>query len=115
MAYYKNLLFVRLTSNEAQSLGFLGLALLLKVMISLLSASSSPPNLVIVAVIVLRFTKPDYERRFMIPLNIGRFPLLLTISVALIVFFIVISFTDWIIWVSTAVVVFIGLMFYKKQ
>ncbi|RLE70897.1 MAG: hypothetical protein DRJ37_05880, partial [Thermoprotei archaeon] len=60
-----------------------------------------------VAVIVLRFTKPNYERHFTIPLNIGRFPLLPAISIALIVFFLAISFTDWIIWVSTAVVVFI--------
>ncbi|RLE65031.1 MAG: amino acid transporter [Thermoprotei archaeon] len=67
-----------------------------------------------VAVIVLRFTKPDYERRFTIPLNIGRFPVLPAISIVLIVFFLAISFTDWIIWISTAVVILIGLAFYKR-
>ncbi len=68
-----------------------------------------------IAVIILRFTKPDYKRYFTIPVNIGRFPLLPAISVALIVFFLAVSFTDWIIWVSTAIVVLIGLIFYRKS
>lgn len=68
-----------------------------------------------VAVIVLRYTQPEEERRFKIPLNIKRFPILPAFSILLILFFIFVSFLDWIIWVSTATVILIGFLLYNRE
>ena len=65
------------------------------------------------AVIVLRYTRPEDTRVFKIPLSIGRFPLLPAVSIALILFFIYVSFLDWIIWLSTAILIAIGFALYK--
>ncbi len=70
--------------------------------------------LVNIAVIVLRFSRGDYRRYFRIPLNIGRFPVLPAFSLALILVFLVVSFVDWVIWVSTIIVVLIGLAFHRS-
>ncbi len=65
-----------------------------------------------IAVIVLRFTKPDVERAFRVPLSIGRFPIMPLIAAGLTVLFIITSFLDWIIWITTLIVVLIGLILY---
>lgn len=67
-----------------------------------------------VAVIVLRYTRPEEERKFKIPLNIGKFPVLPAFSILLILFFIYVSFLDWIIWISTGIVILLGFLLYKK-
>ena len=60
------------------------------------------------AVIWLRMRKPEIERSFKIPTLI-----LPTIGMILTLIFIITSFLDWIIWVTTAVVILIGYSLYK--
>lgn len=60
-----------------------------------------------IAVVVFRFREPELKREFKVK------PLILPIVGAILtVIFIVTSFLDWIIWVTTGVVVLIGLVLY---
>lgn len=68
-----------------------------------------------VSVIVLRYTNPDIKREFKIPLNIGKFPILPLVAAILIGLFVFTSFLDWIIWLTTLIVIAIGLILYKTK
>jgi len=68
-----------------------------------------------ISVIVLRYTKPDIKREFKIPLNIGRFPILPLIAAILTSLFVFTSFLDWIIWLTTIIVIAIGFILYKAK
>ncbi len=70
--------------------------------------------LVNLSVIVLRFSESGRERFFKVPLSVGNVPVLPLIADALIVVFIALSFNDWIVWLSTALVSAIGLILYKR-
>ena len=65
--------------------------------------------------IVLRYLNPDEEaRKFKVPLSIGKFPVLSAAAALLTAIFILTSFLDWIVWLTTGVVLLIGLIFYVK-
>jgi amino acid transporter len=64
------------------------------------------------SVIALRRRK-ELKRHFRTPLNVGDFPLLPVLANALIVFFVALSFGDWIVWLSTLLVALLGLTMYR--
>jgi len=68
-----------------------------------------------ISAIVLRYTKPNVQRPFRIPLSIGNFPLLSAIAALLTIMFIVTSFLDWIVWLTTIIVLAIGLVLYYVE
>ncbi|MGC9146423.1 MAG: APC family permease [Infirmifilum sp.] len=71
--------------------------------------------LVNMSVIALRLRNPDKRRYFKIPLSIRGLPVLPLLADILIVFFIAVSFNDWIVWLSTILISVLGLLFYRKQ
>ncbi len=68
-----------------------------------------------ISVIVLRYTKPGTKRAFKIPLSIGKFPILPLIASILTGLFVITSFLDWIIWVTTSIVIAIGFILYLAK
>lgn len=68
-----------------------------------------------ISVIVLRYTKPDADRGFKIPLSIGKFPVLPLLASILTGLFVITSFLDWIIWVTTLIVILIGFILYLAK
>jgi len=68
-----------------------------------------------ISAIILRYTRPDDERPFRMPLSIGKFPLLPAIATAMCFFFIITSFLEWIIWLTTILVIAIGLILYRAR
>jgi len=69
--------------------------------------------LVNASVVALRFSKPDNPRYFKIPLNLGRLPLMPLASILLTITFIVVSFADPIVWLSTAIITALGLIMFR--
>lgn len=68
-----------------------------------------------IGTIVLRYTHPGDEiRRFKVPLSVGKFPILSALAAILTSIFIFTSFLDWIVWLTTGLVMLIGLLFYLK-
>jgi len=70
--------------------------------------------LVNLSVVVLRRTEAERQRFFRIPLSIRNIPVLPLVADALIVVFVALSFSDWIVWLSTGLVALIGLLLYKR-
>jgi len=71
--------------------------------------------LVNASLIALRVRKPDAARPFRVPLSIGRVPLLPAIANVLIIAFLAVSFNDWIVWLSTLLVMVLGCLLYKRR
>ncbi|ABL77463.1 APC family permease [Thermofilum pendens] len=65
------------------------------------------------AVVALR-RREGLSRRFRVPLNVGDFPVLPVLADILIAVFVALSFWDWIVWLSTALVAALGLLLYKR-
>ncbi|MEM3690081.1 MAG: hypothetical protein QXW42_09280, partial [Thermofilum sp.] len=92
--------------QEYQVIDLVGKTASLAVLLAFLLVNSS--------VVALRRRK-DLKRHFRVPLNIGDFPLLPVLANVLIVFFVALSFGDWIVWLSTIIVALLGLVMYKPR
>ncbi|MEM0236165.1 APC family permease [Thermofilum sp.] len=92
--------------QEYQVIDLVGKTASLAVLLAFLLVNSS--------VVALRRRK-GLKRHFRVPLNIGNFPLLPVLANVLIVFFVALSFGDWIVWLSTIIVALLGLVMYKPR
>jgi amino acid transporter len=92
--------------QEYQVIDLVGKTASLAVLLAFLLVNSS--------VVALRRRK-GLKRHFRVPLNIGDFPLLPVLANVLIVFFVALSFGDWIVWLSTIIVALLGLVMYKPS
>lgn len=66
------------------------------------------------AMIAIRSKKPSIKGSFTAPFSVGRVPILPIIANALIIIFLFVSFGDWIVWLSTALVTALGLLLYRN-
>jgi amino acid transporter len=65
------------------------------------------------SLIALRVRRPEIPRPFRVPLSAGRVPVLPLLANLLILVFLAVSFADWIVWLSTGLVMLLGLLMYK--
>lgn len=65
------------------------------------------------SLIALRVRRPEIPRPFRVPLSVGRVPVLPLLANLLILVFLAVSFADWIVWLSTGLVMLLGLLMYK--
>ena len=70
--------------------------------------------LVNLSVVVLRLRESQKKRFFKVPISIGKIPVLPILADILILIFIVISFNDWIVWLSTILISLVGLILYRR-
>lgn len=69
--------------------------------------------LVNAAVVALRLRERDIVRHFKVPLSARGVPVLPVLADALIAVFVAVSFTDWVVWTSTALIAALGLALYR--
>uniref|UniRef100_A0A7C1NZE0 APC family permease n=1 Tax=Thermofilum pendens TaxID=2269 RepID=A0A7C1NZE0_THEPE len=71
--------------------------------------------LVNASLVALRLRRPEARRSFKVPLSVGRIPVLPLLANVLILVFLAVSFADWIVWLSTGLVLLLGLLMYKRR
>jgi amino acid transporter len=90
---------------EYQLIDLVGKTSSLAVLLVLLLVNSS--------LIALRVRRPEIPRPFRVPLSVGHVPVLPLLANLLILVFLAVSFADWIVWLSTGLVVLLGLLMHK--
>ncbi|MEM0376314.1 MAG: APC family permease [Thermofilum sp.] len=97
---------LRLGEFEYQLIDLVGKTASLAVLLAFLAVNAS--------LVVLRLKRPGAPRPFKVPLSVGRVPVLPIFANALILVFLAVSFADWIVWLSTLVVLALGLLLRRK-
>lgn len=98
---------LRIGGFEYQLIDLVGKTSSLAVLLAFLLVNTS--------LIVLRARKPDAVRPFKVPLAVRGMPLLPVLANVLILAFLAVSFNDWIVWLSTAIVMLLGSLLYRKH
>ncbi len=98
---------LRVAGFEYQLIDLVGKTSSLAVLLAFLLVNS--------ALVALRLRNPSLPRPFRAPLSVGRVPVFPLMANVLILAFLAVSFNDWIVWLSTALVTALGLLLYRRS